>query len=642
MSVGLASRIFLSTICVLVFIIGTFINIGLLIVFLRSRELRNRVSSVYIISLLLAQIVACLYEVPYYFLSIALKLPAPPQEQYRNVCRISMFITFLLASLKVLSLTVMSLDRYLAISFPFVYERFISKTKAWLCIGYIWAQSLGFTIPLLVIKDWTDYEGGCGYACGLIWQNADNFYVVLSSTMSIAIPCVIMAFTNIKVFLTARRQHIQINSERHRALGKSSGDTRTTLRYQESHDLSQNAEIEKSGFVLQGNYGSIKGSCRTEQLQWGSIGKQSQQEEMHDNSKLGQYNQESMQVVNKKVLYKADSVTSYLETIPENGALEKNELAKGVLEDRSNFKDDVGDLKLRTVLESDSSDLIEKFCVEETKNSIVSNFRDSLSSPKLKNKSEKKVNEYGEEDNEINNSQNESKSSAPDDYCCETVSEENGRSRSEGINDYEEKDTKVAKSTLTGEHVRETTASDEEIPNSKLSNTVNVDSLNHRENKSTSTSVEKPSSLQDNESKNSNNSSELKSDRQLAFSDQSSDLNSEENLGSSLKKRFSFSRYLERRKRKRSLNSDSSSSSQLSFHIITSTLLLVLTFFITYTPYLISRVMMTFSLGKQSEEIIAYTALLTIFGNAINPAIILATRRKLRLDFLKLVCRKRM
>ena len=633
MSVGLASRIFLSTICVLVFIIGTFINIGLLVVFLRSRELRNRVSSVYIISLLLAQIVACLYEVPYYFLSIALKLPAPPQEQYRNVCRISMFITFLLASLKVLSLTVMSLDRYLAISFPFVYERFISKTKASLCIGYIWAQSLGFTIPLLVIKDWTDYEGGCGYACGLIWQNADNFYVVFSSMMSIAIPCVLMAFTNIKVFLTARRQHMQISSERHRALGKNSGDTRTTLKYQESHDLSQNADIETSGVALQGNYGSIKGSCRTEQLQWGSTGKQSKQREMHDYGKLGQYNQESMQEVNNKVLYKTDSVTSYLETIPENGALDKNEIAKGVAEESGNFKDGVRDMKLRTVLESDNSNLVEKFCAD----------LDSLSCLKSKNEPEVKIDEYKEEHTQIQNSQIENKSCSSDDYQCETVGEENGRSRAEGINDNEKKDTKdskVAKSTVTAEHVTETAVREKDISNSKLSNTVTIDSQNHRKTKSSSISVQKSSSLLDSVSKNSDNSSELKSDRQLSFSDQSSDLNSEEK-SSSLKRRFSFSRYLERRKRKRSFNSESSSSSQLSFHIITSTLLLVLTFFITYTPYLISRVMMTFSLGKQSEEIIAYTALLTIFGNAVNPAIILGTRRKLRLDFVKLVCRKR-
>eukprot|EP00112_Aurelia_sp_Birch-Aquarium-sp1_P023940 Seg734.3 transcript_id=Seg734.3/GoldUCD/mRNA.D3Y31 product="putative G-protein coupled receptor 101" protein_id=Seg734.3/GoldUCD/D3Y31 len=637
MSLGLASRIFLSTICMLVFVTGTFTNIGLLIVFLRSRELRNHVSSIYIISLLLVQIMACLYEVPYYFLSIALTLPAPPQEQYRNVCRISMFITFLLASLKVLSLTVMSLDRYLAISFPFVYQRFISRTKALLCVAYIWVQSLGYTIPLLVIKDWTSYEGQCGYACGLMWKNADNFYVVLTSAMSIAIPCVIMAFTNIKVFLTARRQHLQISSERHKRFGKSSGDTRTTLRYQESHDLSQNAEIETSGFALRGNYGSIKGSCRKEQLN-GDFGKQ-KQGEMHDCGKLGQSNQESIQTVNKKILNRTDSVTSYLETIPENGALCKNENATEVVEVEDNFKDDIRDSKLKTMLDSNNSVLVENFCSADTY-TMVSNFGDSSSSLKSKNGPEETIDENGDERVEIQNNQHEDKGRASIDSHCETVSEEIGRSTGEGIDDREEKDSEVAKSTVTAEHIRETAVKEVDDSGSKKQ-VSNIDPQNDRKNIGTSVSEQKSSSLKDNEGKNSDESDDFKSDRQLASSDQSTDINSEEKLGSSLKKRFSISRYLEeRRKRKRSLNSESSSSSQLSFHIITSTLLLVFTFFITYTPYLISRVMFTFSLGKQSEEVIVYTALLTIFGNVVNPAIILGTRRKLRLDFMKLVCRK--
>ena len=246
MALSLISRVFLSTVCIVVFFLGSFLNIALFVILICSKEHRKRVSSLYLLSLLSMQILACFSEAPYYFFSLVLKLPSPPQEQYRAACRVSMFATYTIAALKLLALTIMSLDRYLAIVFPFVYERFVSISRVIICIGLNWVISLLCFSPLLIMKSWTTYEGTFGYACGIDFHKTSGVYIVLIGVFLVATPLCLMLLANTKVYMTARRQNLRVQNERRKASGKTIGETFT--RYQESELMHCKKEKGKTIF----------------------------------------------------------------------------------------------------------------------------------------------------------------------------------------------------------------------------------------------------------------------------------------------------------------------------------------------------------------------------------------------------------
>ena len=223
MVLSLGSIILLSSLCVALCTIGSFLNVALLFILIRSRQNMKMISSLYLVSLSIAQLIGGLYESPYYVISICVKLPPPPQERYRLACRISIFISYFISAVKILNITIMSLDRFIAIIFPFVYGRIVTKRTASFAVAFAWIFPLFVTLPLLAIYDWTNYEGGSGFACGVQFHKTGAVYTLMAGLFTITIPCVIMLITNVKVFLIARRQQQRITNQRAKISGQSVG-----------------------------------------------------------------------------------------------------------------------------------------------------------------------------------------------------------------------------------------------------------------------------------------------------------------------------------------------------------------------------------------------------------------------------------
>ncbi|XP_065069393.1 probable G-protein coupled receptor 101 [Rhopilema esculentum] len=506
MALSLFSRVFLSTVCIVVFFLGSFLNITLFIILISSKEHRKRVSSLYLLSLLSMQILACFSEAPYYFFSLVLRLPSPPQEQYRAACRVSMFATYTIAALKLLALTIMSLDRYLAIVFPFVYERFVSISRVIICIGLNWVISLLCFSPLLIMKSWTTYEGTFGYACGVDFHKTNGVYIVLIGVFLVATPLCLMLLANTKVYITARRQNLRVQNERSKASGKTIGETFT--RHQESELMHCKKENVKPSLkkTMSLKPPSAKGS------------------DLNDRDKE----------------YKA-KCHSLNQLSQDYGATDERQKAR------------------------------ELGAVDGTELKEVSKFLKA-------NADWTKTDNRHFNNNFVLNAENLVEEAVGDKAMNGTQSE----------TDFAFSGKKKQSSILKGKEVF----------------TIG----------------------------NSCNKKQIKSAKQFDM------VSSSENTTTTKKSKQTVLLNSQKEKKEQVSHCNRSTT---SWNIISSTLLFVLVFFITYFPFLVTRFLETFfSTIKLGDEAFTYTALITTTGNLVNPAIVLGTRRKLRLHFMRVIFRK--
>ena len=562
MALSLETRIFLSSICVIVFAVGSFLNIALVFVLIRFRENRTRISSIYLLSLSMSQILACLYEAPYYSLSLSLTLPPRPQDRYRLACKISIFITYFLSAVKIFNLTIMSLDRYVAIIFPFTYERHATKRTAMLSIAFVWIFPLALTSPLLIISNWTDYEGRCGYACGLQFHKTAVVYTVIAGLLVIPGPLIIMMITNIRVFLAARQQQLRINNARFKMDRRSIGET------------------------LQCHEGAL--------TQYSELGK----DPAADNSSpsLENGNQGCFGILQRKLNTTSNS------KIPRKSA-EKHAASFSYVS--TNFgKANAGG---KTHDEAKSNANITEVPSETT----------NTSSTELRNKRDNigynadggsgNNAEYNQQNEEARGTLRSGKSA----YFCNCSNGDDAVCSS----------CKSSVDTVKGEEPEEYhhTVSQETVcsPVITKSETSTVHPVQEvRSDKPLDSFAAALSASVENEAA---------TDRGLDTSFRSK------------RSKSSFLNFFEKRKERKSMNSLGSESS-FSWNIASSTLLMVLAFFITYIPFLVTRFTITNDSPELSDEVVTYTALLTTLGNLINPGIVLSTRRKLKADFMRIVC----
>ena len=560
MVVSLGTRIFLSSVCVAIFTAGSFLNISLVFILTRTHENRVKISSVYLLCLSMSQILACLYEAPYYFLSLSFKLPPPPQEQYRMACRISLFITYFIAAVKIFSLTVMSVDRFIAITFPFAYQRHATKRTARFAVAFVWMLPLAFTLPMLIIDNWTSYEGKCGYACGFQYHNAGTFYTVIIGLIVITSPLIIMIFTNVKVFLTARQQQLRVNSERFKMEERSVWAT--TVGCQgggptQYSDLGNNPADNSNRNLANGNQKSLSFFRRVF-------------------SRANHLKPSEQNIAKPAAIFSYGSKNCG-RTNPDAqtcNARNPNRYAHIV-----GATANASSTGLRDVVDSIRFDVI-----GVPSSSIHFDQRKQTTLIVLK------------------------------DVCCGRCSQADDglcASCTSAINKAEMRETEVGQCY---ENCQESACSGN-IDEAEMS-TVHPTSSEQSGNPCQSSASSLAKSAENNNT----------ADKDFGIP-----------IESGAKSKSSFFSFFDKGK-ERNLVPRMCHQSRFSWNIVSSTLLLVLAFFITYIPFLVTRLIITDESFRLSEEVVTYTAMLTTLGNLINPCIVLGARHTLRTDFIEIVC----
>ncbi|XP_010776353.1 D(1) dopamine receptor-like [Notothenia coriiceps] len=186
----------------------------------RFRHLRAKVTNIFIVSLALSDLLVAVLVMPWKAVAeVAGFWP------FGGFCKPWLACDIMCSTASILNLCLISVDRYWAISSPFLYERRMNKMLASVMIGVTWTVSVIISfVPVQL--DWHRTEIGdpAGEAFVLNAEGVDGrcdsslsrTYAISSSLISFYIPVFIMIVTYTRIYRIAQQQ-IRIISSLERA-----------------------------------------------------------------------------------------------------------------------------------------------------------------------------------------------------------------------------------------------------------------------------------------------------------------------------------------------------------------------------------------------------------------------------------------
>ena len=215
MAISVPARIAMMTGFSVVFLLGFFGNICVVLVILTSKRFRKSIPSILVTNLALADFSVCMVSAPYFVSSLLIEQPEKPGRSCLNsVCKAFVVTAYSLGFTRILLLTIISVERFIAIIHPFFYQRYctapLPNLRVTLLCCYPWVHSFVTTSPAGFMSGWVRYEGKVGKHCGYHWENANLGFVLPLIFLNFFIPLFTIVYTNCKVYLTARRQRRRI------------------------------------------------------------------------------------------------------------------------------------------------------------------------------------------------------------------------------------------------------------------------------------------------------------------------------------------------------------------------------------------------------------------------------------------------
>ena len=207
-----------------IFALGIVLNISILTVVLSSRLNRSKISNLYLIQFLIIDVISCIVNSSYNLTTLLVHLPPPDSRTraaYANVCRASIFLVYALSVAKILSLTLLSFERYIAVHYPLHYSKYANRKLLLFLTVYIVLQAVCTLLPSTLRPGWIIYFGEVGGACGMNWGATVAYYAIPVILLDFVIPAAILVVTNVSVFIIARRQRKRDSELR----GRSQADT---------------------------------------------------------------------------------------------------------------------------------------------------------------------------------------------------------------------------------------------------------------------------------------------------------------------------------------------------------------------------------------------------------------------------------
>ena len=209
----LGFKIVLGIFYILIGIFGLIGNILVIYAIFAKPKHRQRPSNIYLLSLAFTDIFSSLIVVPYFMISLDLPVYNPSQlDKYKGPCQAGAFFVYVTGINRILALSVLSADRYLAILHPYTYQRYVGRRKVLFANFCIYLQSIATNLPLVIIPSWVNYDGKPGSPCGFMWKGKYGFLMPYL-TFNFLLPVVVLFISNIRVFTVARKQRLRIEAE---------------------------------------------------------------------------------------------------------------------------------------------------------------------------------------------------------------------------------------------------------------------------------------------------------------------------------------------------------------------------------------------------------------------------------------------
>ena len=208
-SLDIAFAILKAVVMIMIMAGAVFGNLLVILAVIKFERLRA-ITNYFIVSLAFADLLVAILVMPF---NASIELSGK-WIFGRVMCDIYNANDVLFSTASILHICCISMDRYIAIIHPLQYESKMTGCRVAIMLTVTWVSSMLISyIPihsqLYTTKDTLNIMDERPSDCLFV---VNRYYAVISSSVSFWIPCTIMVFVYIKIFIEARKQELQIKS----------------------------------------------------------------------------------------------------------------------------------------------------------------------------------------------------------------------------------------------------------------------------------------------------------------------------------------------------------------------------------------------------------------------------------------------
>ena len=189
-------------------LIAFFGNLVVLVIILKSTQLRRNLTYIFVTNLCISDILASAAVMPFSIMSFVTGIWSFPF----GVCVLNGFTNSLVVFTSILSICAISVERFYSIKFPMHYSSHMTLSRALLIVGYTWFHSS--TFALLPVFGWNSYsfqpyKGHCSFS----WNTKSHhqWYIITVAVTCFVIPGTIITCMYVAIYLVAKRAATQVS-----------------------------------------------------------------------------------------------------------------------------------------------------------------------------------------------------------------------------------------------------------------------------------------------------------------------------------------------------------------------------------------------------------------------------------------------
>ena len=170
-----------------------------------SKANRNKISNSCLLPLSIADILYCLIYPSYLLPSL---IDPKINAQGQLFCKVMTFLSYSLGTAGIMAITALPLDRYTAIKYSFVHQRYKTARLALFINLVVYIYPLACFTPIIAMKQWANCFGTSYEPSSINWHKVPKPYLYSLALLFIFVPGVILAGTNVHVFVAARKRYL--------------------------------------------------------------------------------------------------------------------------------------------------------------------------------------------------------------------------------------------------------------------------------------------------------------------------------------------------------------------------------------------------------------------------------------------------
>lgn len=202
---SLLEKVLLAIFLVVIIVFGTVGNIFVIVATAKFQRLRRNISNFLLLNLAISDLLSSAVIMPY---QLATVINVDIIRYNGTLCEIGGALTYPILLTSTLTLVMLAIDRFIAMSDPLRYRARVTHKTIYTMIAYTWLHSAFFTlVTLLLVKMEFDKVSR---DCGVAWEKSPLWFAILSMILNIVGPFLFVALTSLKVLSIANKQHRKI------------------------------------------------------------------------------------------------------------------------------------------------------------------------------------------------------------------------------------------------------------------------------------------------------------------------------------------------------------------------------------------------------------------------------------------------